>query len=298
MDLPTPRLEPGVAPLGQRVVVLGGFDTSQTQGLHITSSTIAYDVASDTCSALPDAPVEWTHANLAGASATVYLLGGATGTSYAPVGDSYAIDLDLADPVWRSIAPQPAGLERAAAGVVVAPPNIILVGGATETAAVATVLSYNITYDEWTELPALPEPLSHPSAMQYDNGTLIVAGGLTTLDSRDASIHTWALPLLATAWEPRADMPVARGGAAGGEIFHQLVLAGGESGQAALSRVDQYNPITNEWSQLPDLPEPRAGTQAAVVGGRLFVPGGARALAFEPEATLFAFSFLDALGDR
>jgi hypothetical protein len=103
------------------------------------------------------------------------------------------------------------------------------------------------------------------------------------------------LPVDATAWETRSPMPIVRGGCAYGNLFDSLVCAGGEAGQAALKRVDRYDWRTDMWSQLPDMPETRAGTQGAVIGGRLFVPGGARQLVFQPESSLFILSYLDAV---
>ena len=80
-----------------------------------------------------------------------------------------------------------------------------------------------------------------------------------------------------------------------GTLFDSLVCAGGEAGQAALTRVERYDWRTDTWIALPDMPESRAGTQGAVVGGRLFVPGGARTLNFQPEPSLFVLSYLDAI---
>ena len=41
------------------------------------------------------------------------------------------------------------------------------------------------------------------------------------------------------------------------------------------------------------MPAPRAGTQGAVIGQNLYVPGGAEILAYEPTDTLYVFSALD-----
>ncbi|CAN5792897.1 hypothetical protein BH11MYX2_BH11MYX2_17010 [soil metagenome] len=294
-DVVSPRLEPGVTALGQRVVVLDGFDTNEQHGLHITNEVVAYDPEAMTWSQLTPAPVMWTHVNLASSGATLYLLGGADGIDFTPNGSAWALDTDLQDPQWRSLAPQPAGLERDAAGVIVRQPGIILVGGANLTTAVDTVLRYDIARDEWTQLPSLPAPRSHPAVMQTSDGMLICAGGLASLDPRDAVDTVFVLPVDATAWETRTPMPLARGGCAYGNLFDSLVCAGGEAGQAALDRVDRYDWRTDTWSQLPDMPETRAGTQGGVVGGRLFVPGGARTLTFQPEPSLFVLSYLDAV---
>lgn len=297
--MPGPRLEPGVTALGQRVVVLGGFYQNEMQGLGITSDVIEYDMfapAGERWRMLSAAPVTWTHANLASASATLYLLGGAEGTDFIPNGAAYALDTDLPDAQWRAIAPIPASYEpRSAAGIVVAAPFIYLLGGATQDDAVASVIAYNFSNDVWTRLPDLPAKRSHPAAMRMPDGTLIVAGGLETIASSSAKADVWSLPPGGTEWQPRAPMLQARGGCAYGVVFEQLICAGGEVGAAALHTVERYDPIANEWSMLDDMPDERAGTQGAVVGGRLFVPGGAATLTYSPTNTLYAFAFLEAL---
>ncbi|HEU4734806.1 MAG TPA: kelch repeat-containing protein, partial [Kofleriaceae bacterium] len=78
--MPRRALAPGVAMLGQQLVVAGGFDTGASEGLEITARVDAFDVGTGTWEALPDAPVRWSHANLATVGATLYLAGGLEGT--------------------------------------------------------------------------------------------------------------------------------------------------------------------------------------------------------------------------
>lgn len=294
-DLPAPRLEPGVTSLGQRLNVVGGFDQNVAQGLRITTEVLSLDPLTEIWSTLPDAPVAWTHANVAGASSTLYLLGGLETTSFLARGESFALDLDRPDPQWRAIASMPDGMERGAAAVVVNPPHIYLIGGASTSDALATVLDYDFSTDSWSMLPELPTPRSHAAAMRQGDGTLIVAGGLSSLDSSRPLGDVWALRLNATTWEPLAPMRRARGGCAYGSIFDHLICAGGEAGTGAVETVETYDPNLDAWTTQEDMPERRAGTAGAVIGGRLYVPGGASALQFEPTTTLFVFSFLDTL---
>jgi N-acetylneuraminic acid mutarotase len=294
--MPGPRLESGVTALGQRVVVFGGFYQSEADGLGITTDVIEYDMfaAPDgTWRELTQAPVAWTHANIASASATLYVLGGAEGTDFVARADAFALDTDRPDAQWRSLAPIPE--PRSAAAVVVAPPFIYLVGGATQDDAVASVFAYNYSSDTWSRLPDLPAKRSHPAAMQRADGTLIVAGGTASIHASDATADVWALPPGGTEWIPRAPMLQARGGCAFGTVFEQLICAGGETASGALHTVERYDPVNDVWSPLEEMPDFRAGTRGAVVGGRLFVPGGARTLTFSPTNTLYAFAFLESL---
>jgi hypothetical protein len=306
--LPVPRLEPGVASLGQQLVVLGGFDTDLSAGLDITMRVDVLDVGSNTWSQLPDAPVAWTHVQLASVGATLYLLGGLAGQSYTAQGEAYALDTLSPPLAWRQLTAMPAGLERGSAAVVVVPPRIYLFGGASTTTALSSVIFYDTTRDAWcpgaacatpSDQPAdLPGPRSHPAAMRRIDGTFVVVGGLAGLFADSAAADVWQLAAGATAWQPTTPMPVARGGCAYGAIAGSLVCAGGEASTSALSYTETYNPIDDTWVDDPLMPESRAGTQGAAIGERLFVPGGSRTVptitsGFEPTDTLYIYSPLD-----
>ncbi len=294
-ELPSPRVEAGVTALGQRLVMVGGLDQNVAQGFRITPEVLSLDLLTETWSRLPDAPVAWTHANVAGASSTLYLLGGLDTESFLVRGESFALDLDLPDPQWRGIAPMPPGMERGAAALLTMPPHIYVLGGASTSDALATCLSYDFSTDSWSMLPDLPTPRSHAAAMRLEDGTLIVAGGLSSLDSSRPLGDAWALPLNATEWVPLAPMGRARGGCAYGTVFGHLICAGGEAGTDAVETVETFDPNTDTWTTQEDMPERRAGARGTVIGGRLYVPGGASVLQFEPTTSLYVFTFLDTL---
>ena len=282
-------LEPGVTASGDRLVVMGGFATSLAEGLSISRKVHLLDTFALTWAELPDAPVAWTHIDLLGTGGSLYLLGGLEGQQYSARGEAFVLDPGAS--VWRAIASLPAGQERGAAGLAIAGNHLLLLGGASTTAALASCLDYDIANDAWTQLPDLPAPRSHPAAMRMVDGTLIVAGGLGTLDASEPHGDVYALAPGASAWTTgRAPMPTPRGGCAYGVLDAQLVCAGGEAGAAALKTVEAYDPITDVWSTLPSLPEARAGTQGAVIARHLYVPGGARELQFDPLQTLLVYA--------
>jgi N-acetylneuraminic acid mutarotase len=242
-------------------------------------------------SQLPDAPVAWTHVQLAAIGTTLYLLGGLEGQTYTARGEAYALDTLDANPQWRTLASMPPGQERGSAAVVVAPPRVYLFGGASTSSALATNLFYDAQADTWGQLaPDLPAPRSHPAGMRRVDGTFVVTGGLATLDSTSQAGDTWILAPGGTMWEPKTPMPKPRGGCAYGVIEGQLICAGGEGGASAFKTVESYDPLADMWMELEDLPEARAGTQGAAIGTRFFVPGGARQLVFEPLDTLFVYT--------
>ncbi len=282
--LPVARADAAVAGLGQRVTVVGGLEPSGP-----TSTVVWLDPVTLAWSELPAMPLALSDANVGTAGASLYVLGGLGPTAR---GEAYALDT-LTEPTWREIRPLPVGLERGAAAVIVARPFILLLGGTTGTEAVATNLAYNLVLDEWTDIPRFPAPRSHAAAMRMSDGTLVVAGGF---DGARAYDDVLVLSPGARAWAVRpTQMPTPRGGCAYGTIVDQLVCAGGHVAGTAVAATHSYDPIRDVWSEHPDLPEPRMRTRGAVIGGRLYVPGGASAPQNTPASTVYAFAFLDTL---
>ncbi len=311
--MPSRRLEAAAGSLGTKLVIVGGFSASMTEGLPITMDVLTYDTLTGEWGSLPPAPVAWTHANVAAVGGVVYLLGGLEGRSFVARGDVYALQTGVPDPQWKQLASMPIGEERGASAVVVSPGHIFLVGGASTDRALASILDFDLGVPEgespWSQFPVdLPTPRSHPAAMRMYDGTMIVAGGLEDLTTTRPLGDVYAMSLAELqspangtnpVWELRASMPTSRGGCAYGTLYGRLVCAGGEAGLDALDVVEIYDPTLDTWETGPDpanptlhapMPEPRAGAHGAVVAGRLFVPGGATTLTFEPTDSMFVFS--------
>ncbi len=87
-------------------------------------------------------------------------------------------------------------------------------------------------------------------------------------------------------------MAVARSEHPGVVLGGEIVVLGGLT-QSALGRfnatasVESYRPGEDKWLSLPDLPEPRHHSMAAVVGDRLFVVGGFVGSGFEPSPAVW-----------
>lgn len=298
---PRRRLEPAVTALGTELVIAGGFSTSQDEGLEITDEVLVLDTLTGAWRALPPTPVRWTHAALAAVGATLYLLGGLEDVAGTASGQAFV--LPPGADAWQELPAMPT--PRGAAAVLVAPPLIYLIGGIDGTTPFASVLAFDTIDRTWLvdPLPPLPLARSHAAAMRQADGTIIVAGGLD--DALRPLGDVWRLHPTADglAWEPAEPMPVRRGGCAYGTAFGALVCAGGEAGSVALDVAERYDPaglvIDDEavdvWSELPPMPEARAGARGATIGGKLFVVGGSRSLAFEPTGSILVLSFVDTI---
>jgi len=100
-------------------------------------------------------------------------------------------------------------------------------------------------------------------------GTLIMAGGSPTF---------WSLE-----WTQSASFPEPRSGYAAGVLDGKLVIAGGTYWEGTpghwtkklySASTHAFDPTSQHWEKLPDLPVPLGYPASAVVGGRLFVLGG------------------------
>jgi len=289
ITMPERRLETGVGALGTRLVLAGGISASMVEGLPITPSVLTYDTLLGEWGELPELPVAWTHANIAAVGGIVFVLGGLDGQAFVADGRSFMLEANATE--WIEIDPQPVGEERGASAVVVSPGHIFLFGGASTFDVVGSNLDFDLISRTWSKLPPVDLPIarSHAAAMRRFDGMFVVAGGLGGLTGPQPLQDVWVLPQDATIWQTRTPMPTARGGCAYGELYSNLICAGGEAGIEALDVVELYNVAIDTWETLEPVPSRRAGARGAVVANRLYVPGGSASFAFEPTDTMFEF---------
>jgi DNA-binding CsgD family transcriptional regulator/N-acetylneuraminic acid mutarotase len=101
-------------------------------------------------------------------------------------------------------------------------------------------------------------------------GILAVRG---TLDGNQAAANQPIFPE-EQRWQDKAPMTEARKGLAlaayGGEIF----AIAGETEQNITGLVERYDPNLDQWTRMESKPFPVTDVSAAVIGGKIYVPGG------------------------
>lgn len=94
-----------------------------------------------------------------------------------------------------------------------------------------------------------------------------------TFDGNQAAANQLILPE-EQRWQDKAPMSEARKGLAlaayGGEIF----AIAGETAHDISGLVERYDPIQDRWSTLDPKPVPVTDVAAAVIGGKIYIPGG------------------------
>jgi hypothetical protein len=136
--------------------------------------------------------------------------------------------------------------------------------------------SYNPSTGTWKTVAPLPAPLDHVQSVELD-GLVYYVGGLLGWPS-PASGFVYVYNPTTNGFTTVAPMLRGRKRGAGAIAVHdgKIYVAGGLHAGVAVPWFDVYDPATNSWATLPDMPEARDHFHGAVVGDRFYAIGGRR----------------------
>lgn len=181
--------------------------------------------------------------------------------------------LDLTKGSWQMGTRLPRGTDNAGAAVVDG--KLLVVGGEG-----GALLLYDVASDAWSYGPALPRP-RFSSVVELIGDELHLVGGWSYDRANNVSVATHdAYNVVTGTYRERAAAPTARNHALSGVIDGKLYVTGGrgpghEGNDASnLTATEVYDPVADRWEPRAELPTPRSGGAAAVLGGKLYVLGG------------------------
>ncbi len=84
------------------------------------------------------------------------------------------------------------------------------------------------------------------------------------------------LPIDASSprWQSKASLPVARSGLALAAYENAIYAIAGRSAQGVTGLVERYDPDADSWTTLTPKPTPVDEVSAALIGGKVYIPGG------------------------
>jgi DNA-binding CsgD family transcriptional regulator len=77
-----------------------------------------------------------------------------------------------------------------------------------------------------------------------------------------------------TRWQEGVEMPTSRSGLAVAVFENQIYAIGGATLEGVTGVVERYNPQERVWETLQEKPNAVSDVHAAVIGGRIYIPGG------------------------
>jgi hypothetical protein len=251
-----------------RLYVLGGYPASRQ-----TSRTVQiYDIASDSWVLGEPLPQPNNHGMAAGVNGKIYLIGGQrTDDQQGNSAVDMVYELDPATGTWVEKARMPTA--RSGGVAVVHDGKIYVAGGRVPRGSDFAV--YDPAADRWEVLPDLPSQRNHISGAAINGRIHIVGGRLGNgLSPLKSDAHEVFDPQT-RSWTTAAPMLRGRSGMNGVMARGCFHVWGGEAPTGMTPDHDYYDPRTDTWSSLSNMPIPIHGVVgSAFVDGLIWVTGG------------------------
>ena len=167
----------------------------------------------------------------------------------------------------------PSGVARREVTYVTVGSKLYLAGGRSPVQQAFDPVAHT-----WSIVAPLPESLDHIGAVAL-NGKIYYVGGLNGYPGTSSG-KVYVYDPVANKVTQVASLPAGRDrGAVGIAVYlGKIYVAGGfhDNGtvKGSVNFFDVYNPATNNWTSLPNLPERRDHVSCAVIGTRMYVIGG------------------------
>lgn len=180
--------------------------------------------------------------------------------------------------VWTDLPRLPQS-RRGAAGALLPGGRLLVAGGTNDRQPLASTLVLEPDADAWTDGPPMPHAQVYMGSAVID-GRLYLFGGSVAERARDVLI----LDPDTGTWMIGAPMPIAVSRVAVAVADGAAYLFGGRSEPDGtdLATTFRYDPVTDGWEELADMPGTGSATSATVSGRRVWILGELRPT--EPEA--------------
>jgi N-acetylneuraminic acid mutarotase len=274
---PFARVESPAAVVKGHFYLFGGF----TEDLNASRRVDVYDPAADSWNRKKDMPAGLTHLNAVVDGDHIWFAGGFKGKhpglatvevwKYDPAADSWAPGPPLPEP-------------RAGGGLAVVQRRLHYFGGYLADRNTNAGDHWSLAIEggkDWRREPDLPDPRGHLSAAVLD-GKIYALGGDHGHDVKQIDVSSChRFDPTTKKWTAIASLPDGRSHFESSTIIHEgkIVIVGGRCNSSQPPRnvvgdILQYDPQTDRWLTVGEMPEKLLAPAAAIISGRLVVTGG------------------------
>ncbi|WP_162558687.1 PKD domain-containing protein [Robertkochia solimangrovi] len=264
---------------GNKFYLFGGRESAATLNV--------YDYTSDTWAALTNsAPKQFNHFQALEYQGLIWVVSAFQDNNYPTEQPAEFIWMfNPASQQWIQGPQIPAERRRGGAGLVIYNNKFYVVGGNTighNGGYVNWLDEFDPATGEWTVLPNAPHARDHFQAEVY-NGKIYAIGG--RLSGGTGGVFAPLVPevdvynIATGSWTTLAaskNLPTPRAAAANALFENKIYVMGGEVDYqtAAFEITEVFDPVTETWSDGPDMNNPRHGTQTIVSGPGIFIIAG------------------------
>ena len=274
-SLPSPRHGVALGAIGDALYSIGGAaaaghleSTSTVEVLDFAGGSGGTTTAGGDWRDLRDVPSPRQYAAATAVGGTIWLLGGleaetsSTGTfTYDPTVDS-----------WSSGPALPLPLHHVAA-VTYKDEPVVIGGWVPEGSNLTAKTSgdvYALRNGSWVELPKLNHPRAAAGAAVVGDKIVVVGG------QGDGELVAEAEVFDGKRWKDAAEIPTPREHLGAASDGRYVYAAGGRElgADKNVGALERYDPSSDSWKRLPDMPTVTGSVAAAVAGGQLVTVGG------------------------
>lgn len=282
-DAPAFHIEGATAIVDGKLFIFSGFASN---ALVPSNRTDVYDIATDTWEtiAVPRSPTPFASSHIQAATdgQFIWIAGGFLGPDPGtPTDETWRYD--TVNDVWQAGPDLPA--LRASGALARHGRTLHYMGGLTTDRNIDQPDHWTLDLDDplatWQVAPPMPQPRNHMQA-QAIGDLIYVIGGQFRHDTNPVDVNLLSAFNVATqTWETRANLLEARSHfePATFLVDGRIVGFGGrnnQNGQAALDTAIEYNPLTDTWRELGDLPLTLIGPAANTFNGFVVLTTGGR----------------------
>ncbi|MGB9595195.1 MAG: Kelch repeat-containing protein [Candidatus Poribacteria bacterium] len=279
-DMPTAKLAPSCVVDG-KIYLVGGMSESPNP----LSILEEYDPKTDKWTKKADMPTPRGMLSVCALNEKLYAIGGVSpGTTsateeYDPKTDKWTKKADIPTP-------------RSFLSACAVNGKIYAIGGINESLkTLPTVEEYDPITNKWTKKANMLTPRAFFSAVAFNNkiycfGGLAKAGPMANGRNKEeiylSSVEEY--DPITDKWTKKADMPTGRAGLSASVVDGFIYAMGGQTASGekvflaerpiSLSTVEKYDPITDKWTKISNMPTARYALTTAVVNNKIYVFGG------------------------
>ncbi|WP_165855270.1 kelch repeat-containing protein [Marinobacter sp. JSM 1782161] len=272
--LPAPVLDAAAASVNGQVYVVGGKNGSG----HLNTLRI-YNPGSDSWStgaSLPGEGVE--NPAVVASGGQIYVFGGSTAPFSGAVNN--AAVYNPGSNSWTSLADMPTARGGATAQAMNG--LIYVIGGMNaQGSSLNSVDIYNPSSGTWQTGPSMNVRRDNAASALLDGKIYVFGGRERNADGSVPNNTLVSVEMLtgpSASWSLQTPMPTGRRAMAIGTLNGKAQLMAGESNPESPSGVfennEEYDPVSNTWRPLTQVPTPKHGAASATVNGQVLVIGG------------------------